>query len=159
VIPPKKIPDPQDKKPADWDDRAVIEDKDAKKPEDWDENQPKEVLDEEAVKPSDWLEEEEPLIADETAAKPEDWDDEMDGEYEPRKVPNPKCEGRSGCGKWKRPMKANPLYKVGIIIQTTLDSNDNLRANGLHRRSRIQTTRVCGRLSSLRIRIISRPSH
>jgi len=90
----------------------MIDDADAKKPEDWDESQLKEILDEDATKPEDWLEEEEPLIPDINAEKPQDWDDEMDGEWEPRKVANPNCEGRSGCGKWTRPMKANPLYKV-----------------------------------------------
>ena len=90
----------------------MIDDADAKKPEDWDESQLKEILDEDATKPEDWLEGEEPLIPDINAEKPQDWDDEMDGEWEPRKVANPNCEGRSGCGKWTRPMKANPLYKV-----------------------------------------------
>ena len=35
---PKKIPDPEAKKPEDWDDRAKIDDPDATKPEvgDWD---------------------------------------------------------------------------------------------------------------------------
>ncbi|VDO40620.1 unnamed protein product [Haemonchus placei] len=56
--PPKQIADPTDKKPADWDDRAEIEDESAVKPDDWDESQPSEVVDENAVKPSDWLENE-----------------------------------------------------------------------------------------------------
>ncbi|KAH7731858.1 CNX-1 protein [Aphelenchoides avenae] len=111
IEPPKEIPDPDDKKPQDWDERELIEDPEAKKPEDWDESQPREVLDEDATKPDDWLEDEEQLIPDPEATKPEDWDDSMDGEWEPKKIPNPKCEGRSGCGKWKRPMKENPLYK------------------------------------------------
>uniref|UniRef100_A0A915CUZ8 Calnexin n=1 Tax=Ditylenchus dipsaci TaxID=166011 RepID=A0A915CUZ8_9BILA len=111
IVPPKLIYDPEDKKPADWDERETIEDKDAKKPEDWDENAPKEVLDTDAQKPSDWLEDEEALIPDPQAVKPEDWDDEMDSEWEPKKITNPKCEGISGCGKWTQPMKANPLYK------------------------------------------------
>lgn len=38
----------------------------------------------------------------------------MDGFYEPRKIPNPECEGKSGCGPWKKPMKANPNYKVNV---------------------------------------------
>ena len=32
-LPPKKIKDPEAKKPEDWDDRAKIDDPDAKKPE------------------------------------------------------------------------------------------------------------------------------
>ncbi|KAL3086120.1 hypothetical protein niasHS_009690 [Heterodera schachtii] len=111
VVPPKQIPDPEDKKPADWDNREQIVDPEAKKPEDWDENQPKEVEDSDAVKPDDWLEEAEGLVADPSAQKPADWDNEMDGEWEARKVPNPECKDRSGCGPWKRPMKPNPLYK------------------------------------------------
>ena len=70
--------------------------------------------DESAQKPTDWLEDTNPLIPDPTATKPEDWDDEMDGDWEPKKVPNLECEGRPGCGPWARPMKENPLYKVGI---------------------------------------------
>uniref|UniRef100_A0A914E3A6 Calnexin n=1 Tax=Acrobeloides nanus TaxID=290746 RepID=A0A914E3A6_9BILA len=111
ITPPKEIVDPEDKKPDDWDDREMIEDVEATKPEDWDESQPKEIVDEEAQKPDDWLEEEEALIPDPNAKKPEDWDDEMDGEWEANKISNPKCEGVSGCGKWKRPVKQNPLYK------------------------------------------------
>ena len=32
-LPPKTIPDPEAKKPEDWDDRAKIDDPDAEKPE------------------------------------------------------------------------------------------------------------------------------
>lgn len=35
-LPPKKIKDPEAKKPEDWDERATIPDPDDKKPEDWD---------------------------------------------------------------------------------------------------------------------------
>lgn len=45
------------------------------------------------VKPEDWLENAEPLVPDSESRKPDDWDDEMDGEWEPKKVPNPECEG------------------------------------------------------------------
>ena len=45
------------------------------------------------------------------ASQPEDWDEEEDGEWEPPKVPNPKCAEGPGCGQWKRPMKPNPDYK------------------------------------------------
>lgn len=51
VIPPKTIPDPEDKKPEDWDDRAKIPDPDATKPDDWDEDAPREIEDAEAEKP------------------------------------------------------------------------------------------------------------
>ncbi|KIH65401.1 calreticulin family protein [Ancylostoma duodenale] len=115
--PPKEIADPNDKKPADWDDRPEIEDESAVKPDDWDESQPREVVDENAVKPSDWLEDEDnwffqpELIPDPEASKPNDWDNDMDGDWEPPMIDNPACKGVSGCGPWKKPLIPNPLYK------------------------------------------------
>lgn len=82
---PKKIPDPEAKKPEDWDDRAKIDDPEATKPEDWD-------------KPE--------YISDPDASKPEDWDDDMDGEWEPPQIPNPDYSGP-----WKPPQIDNPAYK------------------------------------------------
>lgn len=38
-LPPKKIKDPEAKKPEDWDERATIPDPDDKKPEDWDKSE------------------------------------------------------------------------------------------------------------------------
>lgn len=111
LIPPKTIPDPDDKKPEDWDERAKIPDPDATKPDDWDENAPMEIEDEDAVKPEGWLDDEPEEIDDPEATKPEDWDDEEDGEWEAPKIDNPKCEAAPGCGEWKRPMKRNPAYK------------------------------------------------
>ncbi|KAK1422417.1 hypothetical protein QVD17_25520 [Tagetes erecta] len=111
LIPPKTIPDPDDKKPVDWDDVQTIPDPDAKKPEDWNEDAPMEILDEEAVKPDGWLDDEPEEIDDPDAVKPEDWDEEEDGEWEVPKIDNPKCETAPGCGEWKRPMKRNPEYK------------------------------------------------
>ncbi|KAK1281777.1 hypothetical protein QJS10_CPB22g00443 [Acorus calamus] len=58
LIPSKTIPDPDDKKPEDWDERAKIPDADAVKPDDWDEDAPMEIEDEEAVKPEGWLDDE-----------------------------------------------------------------------------------------------------
>lgn len=111
LIPAKTIPDPDDKKPADWDERAKIPDPDATKPDDWDEDAPMEIEDAEAVKPEGWLDDEPEEVEDPEAAKPEDWDDEEDGEWEAPKIENPKCEDAPGCGVWKRPMKRNPAYK------------------------------------------------
>ncbi|KVH99056.1 calnexin homolog [Cynara cardunculus var. scolymus] len=111
LIPSKTIPDPDDKKPEDWDERAKIPDPDATKPDDWDEDAPMEILDEEAEKPEGWLEDEPEEIDDPEAVKPEDWDDEEDGEWEAPKIDNPKCEAASGCGEWRRPLKRNPAYK------------------------------------------------
>lgn len=67
-LPPKKIKDPSQTKPADWDDKPSIDDPEDKKPEDWD-------------KPEH--------IPDPEATKPEDWDDEMDGEWEAPMIDNP----------------------------------------------------------------------
>uniref|UniRef100_A0A2P2M1E2 Calnexin homolog n=1 Tax=Rhizophora mucronata TaxID=61149 RepID=A0A2P2M1E2_RHIMU len=111
LIPTKTIPDPDDKKPEDWDERAKIPDPNAKKPDDWDEDAPMEIEDEEAEKPEGWLDDEPEEIDDPEASKPEDWVDEEDGEWEAPKVSNPKCETAPGCGEWKRPSKRNPAYK------------------------------------------------
>ncbi|KAG6517148.1 hypothetical protein ZIOFF_020528 [Zingiber officinale] len=111
LIPPRTIPDPEDEKPEDWDERATIPDPDAVKPDDWDEDAPMEIEDEEAVKPDGWLDDEPDEVDDPEATKPEDWDDEEDGEWEAPKIDNPKCEEAPGCGEWKRPVKRNPAYK------------------------------------------------
>jgi len=111
LIPAKTIPDPDDKKPEDWDERAQIPDPNAVKPDDWDEDAPMEIVDEEAVKPEGWLDDEPEEIDEPEATKPEDWDDEEDGEWEPPKIDNPKCETAPGCGEWKKPIKSNPAYK------------------------------------------------
>lgn len=105
--PPKAIPDPNDKKPADWVDDAKIPDPTATKPANWDDRL--EIPDESAKKPEGWLDDEPPLIADPRSVQPEEWDDEEDGTWEAPMVPNPKCKG--GCGEWKRPMKHNPNFK------------------------------------------------
>ncbi|BFZ14594.1 hypothetical protein BsWGS_17633 [Bradybaena similaris] len=111
VNPPEEIEDPNDKKPADWDDRDKIADPDAKKPDDWDETQPPNIIDEDAVIPDGWLEDEEVYIPDPSAVKPTDWDDEMDGEWEAPRIDNPKCKDAPGCGKWAKPTIANPKFK------------------------------------------------
>ncbi|KAG6475289.1 calnexin homolog [Zingiber officinale] len=110
-FPPKIIPDPDDKKPEDWDERSKIPDPHAVKPQDWDEDAPMEIEDETAVKPGGWLDDEPEEIDDPGSVKPEDWDDEEDGVWEPPKMDNPKCYEVPGCGEWKRPMKSNPAYK------------------------------------------------
>jgi calnexin len=48
---------------------------------------------------------------DAEAEQPEDWDEEEDGEWEPPRVTNPKCEDGPGCGEWERPTIPNPNYK------------------------------------------------
>ena len=44
------------------------------------------------------------------AEKPADWDEDEDGEWEPPKVRNPKCE-EAGCGEWSPKKVPNPTYK------------------------------------------------
>ena len=85
-LPPKKIKDPEAKKPEDWDDRAKIDDPEDSKPSDWDQAE---------------------HIPDPEAKKPEDWDDEMDGEWEPPQIDNPAYKGE-----WKPKQIDNPAYKV-----------------------------------------------
>lgn len=110
INPPKEIVDPNDTKPANWDERPQIEDPDARKPEDWDDDAPKTIPDASAQKPADWLENEPKYIPDKEAKKPEDWE-EMDGEWEAPLVENPVCAQVSGCGEWKAPMVPNPNYR------------------------------------------------
>lgn len=110
INPPKEIIDANDSKPADWDERPMIEDPDARKPDNWDEDAPKQIEDPDAVIPSDWLVDEPKYIPDPEAKKPEDWE-EMDGEWEAPLIENPACAQASGCGEWKPPMIANPNYK------------------------------------------------
>jgi len=96
---PKKIKDPDAKKPDDWVDDAKMVDPEDKKPDDWD-DQPEE-------------------IPDPDAKKPEDWDDEDDGEWEAPMVDNPDYMGEwkpkmidnpDYKGKWEHPMIDNPEY-------------------------------------------------
>jgi len=94
-LPPRKIKDPDAKKPEDWDDREKIDDPDDKKPEDWD--QPE-------------------YIPDPDATKPEDWDDEMDGEWEPPQINNPAYKGE-----WKPKQIPNPNYK-GPWVHPEIDN-------------------------------------
>ncbi|XP_055699302.1 calreticulin [Phlebotomus papatasi] len=94
-LPPKKIKDPEAKKPEDWDERATIPDPDDKKPEDWD-------------KPEH--------IPDPDATKPDDWDEEMDGEWEPPMIDNPEYKGE-----WAPKQIDNPNYK-GIWKHPEIDN-------------------------------------
>merc|ERR1712107_597399 len=96
-LPPKKIKDPEAKKPDDWVDAAKIDDPEDVKPEDWE-------------KPEH--------IADPDATKPEDWDDEMDGEWEPPMIDNPEYKGE-----WKPRQIDNPEYK-GPWVHPEIDNPD-----------------------------------
>jgi len=106
-LPPKKIKDPEAKKPSqeEWDEREEIPDPDATKPEDWD-------------KPEH--------IADPDATKPDDWDDDMDGEWEAPMVDNPDFKGD-----WKSPMIKNPAYK-GRWVHPEIDNPDYAPDNQIY---------------------------
>ena len=99
MLPPKKIKDPEAKKPSqdEWDEREKIDDPEDSKPEDWD-------------KPEH--------IPDPDANKPEDWDDEMDGEWEPPMIDNPDYQGE-----WKPRQIDNPAYK-GKWVHPEIDNPD-----------------------------------
>lgn len=107
---PKKIKDPEAKKPDDWDDREKIDDPEDSKPEDWD--QPEH-------------------IPDPDAKKPDDWDDEMDGEWEPPMIDNPEYKGE-----WKPRQIDNPSYK-GKWVHPEIDNPDYSPDENLYRYSNI----------------------
>merc|ERR1719334_2827268 len=95
MLAPKKIKDPQAKKPDDWVDNAKMDDPDDKKPDDWE-------------KPE--------LIPDTEAKKPEDWDEEEDGEWEAPMINNPDYKGE-----WKPKQIDNPAYK-GEWVHPEIDN-------------------------------------
>ncbi|XP_011188204.1 calreticulin [Zeugodacus cucurbitae] len=109
-LPPKKIKDPNAKKPEDWDDRPTIPD-----PED--------------TKPSDWEKPE--YIPDPDASKPEDWDDEMDGEWEPPMVDNPDYKGE-----WQPKQLDNPDYK-GAWEHPEIDNPEYVQDDNLYLRKEL----------------------
>jgi len=109
---PKKINDPNAKKPEDWVDEAKMPDPSDTKPEDWD-------------KPK--------TIADPKAKKPEDWDDEMDGEWEAPQIDNPEYKGE-----WKAKEINNPNYK-GPWVHPEIDNPDYTADNELYLRGDIGT--------------------
>jgi calreticulin len=86
ILEPKEIPDPAISKPKDWVDQTHIDDPEDVKPEGYDDI-PAEIDDPEAT-------------------KPDDWDDELDGEWEAPRIPNPAYKGP-----WKPRRIPNPAYK------------------------------------------------
>merc|ERR1711959_709666 len=95
VLKPKKISDPDDKKPDNWVDEAMMDDPEDKKPDDW-------VT--------------EKRIVDSDAKKPDDWDDEEDGEWEPPMKDNPDFKGE-----WMVKRISNPEYK-GVWTAKKIDN-------------------------------------
>ena len=80
------IPNPDDKKPADWVDAAYIDDPEDEKPEDWDERKY--------------------IKMPGNPSPPWNWDEEKDGKWEVPEIPNIKYRG-----KWKPKQIPNPAYK------------------------------------------------
>lgn len=109
--PPRYVPDPEEKKPLDWDDRQYIPDSKVTKPEDWDETEPPQIVDENDARPSDWDESMPEMITDPNRERPEWWDEDNDGVWIAPMVENPECENISGCGEWIPRMIENPKYK------------------------------------------------
>ena len=103
---PKRIPDPNAKKPEDWEDEEKIDDPSDSKPEDWD-------------KPE--------FIPDPEAKKPDDWDEEMDGQWAPPKINNPEYKGE-----WKPKKIDNPKYS-GPWIHPEIDNPDYKPDTDLYR--------------------------
>ncbi|CAH8657644.1 unnamed protein product [Schistosoma rodhaini] len=99
MLPPKKIDDPNDKKPDDWVDEQFIDDPDDKKPDNWD--QPKTIPDMDAKKPDDWDD-----AMDGEWERPQKDNPEYKGEWTPRRIDNPKYKGE-----WKPVQIDNPEYK------------------------------------------------
>jgi calnexin len=110
VNPPKQIDDPEDQKPEDWVDEAMMDEPGASKPDDWDEDAPKSIPDPKAEKPGGWLDDAPDMVPDPTATMPGDWDADEDGEWEAPLIKNPDCE-KHGCGEWAAPLIPNPDYK------------------------------------------------
>lgn len=109
VIETPYIDDPNDKKPSDWDDRVLIRDPNEKKPDDWDDDAPPTIPDPKKVRPPPgWLIHEERFIPDPKSVKPLNWDESKLGEWEPEQIPNPKCIGVPGCGRYVPPKIRNP---------------------------------------------------
>ena len=85
LLKPKEISDPEDKKPSDWADDAMMDDPEDKKPDDWVTEQ---------------------RVVDSSAKKPDDWDDEEDGDWEAPMIDNPDYKGD-----WYVKRISNPAYK------------------------------------------------
>ena len=110
IIPSQFIPDPNIKKPLDWDDNEFIIDNNATKPIDWDENAPEFINDFNLTPPSNWLINEPLMIIDDSIEKPKEWDDKLFGEFIQPLKNNPKCIN-NGCGPFIPPIIKNPNFK------------------------------------------------
>lgn len=132
IIPPKQIPDPNIKKPSDWDDNEYIDDFSVQPP---DFSQESELIPDKKLlnPPPNWLLSEPKYIPIPGTQKPPNWDEELLGEWKAPLQQNPKCQ--NGCGKyypplignpnhisnWEQPKKKNPNYK-GKWVQPIIDN-------------------------------------
>jgi len=117
--PAEEIDDPEDTKPTDWVDEALMDDPEASKPDDWDEDAPPMIPDLSVEQPEGWNTDALQQIPDPSVAEPEDWDEEDDGVWEAPIVKNPACS--VGCGQWVRPTVENPDY-VGVWVHPQIDN-------------------------------------
>ena len=105
ILPPKEIKDPDAAKPADWVDVEFISDPEDTKPAGYDDI-PEFIPDDREVKPGDWDDEEDgewqpPLIEN----------PEYKGEWKPKQIKNPDYQGR-----WEHPIIKNPEYKDNVDL-------------------------------------------
>jgi len=114
---PKTIKDPAESKPSDWVDDAQIDDPEDVKPAGYDDIA-KEINDPDAEKPDDWDDE-----ADGDWEAPTISNPEYKGDFHPKRIENPAYKGV-----WKHPMIDNPdfveddqLYKYTDIAAIGLD--------------------------------------
>jgi len=99
MIPPKQIKDPKASKPEEWDEREEIDDPEDKKPAGYDDI-PKQTVDPSASKPDDWDDEsdgewEAPMIDN----------PEFKGDWSPKRISNKEYKG-----KWVAPDIDNPDF-------------------------------------------------
>jgi len=113
ILAPKKIQDPAQSKPSDWQDQKYIDDPEDHKPEGYDDI-PKEIVDPEAT-------------------KPDDWDNELDGDWEAPKVPNPEFKGP-----WRPKQIENPKYQ-GEWVHPMIDNPDYKPASDLYQYSSFES--------------------
>jgi calreticulin len=96
---PKEIKDPAVSKPADWVDKKKIPDPEDVKPAGYD-DVPKEIPDAEASRPDDWDDEEDGEWEAPMVPNPD-----YKGPWKPKMIPNPEYKGE-----WVHPMVPNPDY-------------------------------------------------
>ncbi|EDO17289.1 hypothetical protein Kpol_538p49 [Vanderwaltozyma polyspora DSM 70294] len=117
------IPDPDDKKPTDWDDRETIDDPDSIEPSDWNENEPQYIPDPNDYKPINWDESIPEYIPDPERVQPTWWESSRDGDWIAPFIKNPSCYQANSCGQWKPKMIINQKYKGDIISPKIVNPN------------------------------------